>query len=217
MSLIAENIRHYRNELPSNVKLVAVSKFKPVEDLMEAYNAGQRVFGENRPVEFADKVKALPSDIEWHFIGHLQTNKLKFVVPYASLIQSIDSEHLLAAVDRYAGSIGKKVNILLEIHIAQEEAKQGFNDDEVLDLAARISDFKNVELRGIMAMASFVDDMDQVRREFQHAASVAARVAEIASIKNPELSIGMTGDYRIALECGATMVRIGTAIFGARQ
>ncbi|MBP5210531.1 MAG: YggS family pyridoxal phosphate-dependent enzyme [Bacteroidales bacterium] len=217
MMSIAENIRHYKSELPSNVKLVAVSKFKPVEDLTQAYNAGQRVFGENRPQEFAAKVQALPKDIEWHFIGHLQTNKLKFVVPYASLIQSIDSEHLLSAVDRYAGSIGRRVPILLEIHIAQEEAKQGFNDEEVLDIAGRISEFKNVELRGIMAMASFTDNQAQIRSEFEHAAAIASRVAQIASIDNPELSIGMTGDYKIAIECGATMVRIGTAIFGARS
>lgn len=213
---IAEKIAYYRNELPSNVKLVAVSKFKPACDIEEAYAVGQRAFGENRPLEFAQKVKTLPKDIEWHFIGHLQTNKIKYVVPYASLIQSIDSEHLLSAVNDYAAKIGRVVPVLLELHIAKEEAKQGFSDEEMIDVVKRIDNFRNVELRGVMAMASFVDDPVQIEEEFKHAAKVAEQVALSAHIVNPQLSIGMTGDYKIAVKCGATMVRIGTAIFGAR-
>lgn len=213
---ISENIQFYKNELPSKVKLVAVSKFKPIEAIQEAYSIGQRAFGENRPIEFAEKVAALPNDIEWHFIGHLQTNKLKYVVPYASLIHSIDSEKLLAAVDKYAAAIGRVVPILLELHVAQEEAKQGFTEEEILEVATSINNYPNVKLRGIMAMASFVDNQEQIKSEFTTAANVLEKVVNITGIENPELSIGMTGDYKIAISCGATIVRIGTAIFGSR-
>lgn len=216
MGVIGDQIAYFRNSLPAGVKLVAVSKFKPVEALMEAYEAGQRVFGENRPLEFQDKARQLPDDIEWHFIGHLQTNKVKNVVPYAALIQSIDSEHLLKAVNDQAAKIGKVQDILLEVFVASEETKHGLSREEATGLAARIADFPNVRLRGVMAMATFTDDRDQVRREFQTAASICSEIAAIAGIEKPEISMGMTGDYEIAIECGSTMVRIGTAIFGAR-
>ena len=216
MGVVGEQIAFFRNCLPAGVKLVAVSKFKPVEAVMEAYEAGQRVFGESRPLEFQDKARQLPDDIEWHFIGHLQTNKVKNVVPYAALIQSIDSEHLLKAVNDQAAKISKVQDILLEVFVATEMTKQGFSGDEAVDLAARMSDYHNVRLRGVMAMATFTDDMDQVRREFTNAAAIAAKVAVAAGIEKPEISMGMTGDYQIAIDCGSTMVRIGTAIFGAR-
>lgn len=216
MGVVGEQIAFFRNSLPAGVKLVAVSKFKPVEAIMEAYEAGQRVFGENRPLEFQEKARQLPDDIEWHFIGHLQTNKVKNVVPYAALIQSIDSEHLLKAVNDQAAKNGKVQDILLEVFVASEETKHGLSGDEAVDLAARMSDYPNVRLRGVMAMATFTDDMDQVRREFSNAAAIAAEVAAVAGIEKPEISMGMTGDYETAIDCGSTMVRIGTAIFGAR-
>jgi len=216
MSLVGEKINYFRNRLPAGVKLVAVSKFKPVEAVKEAYDAGQRIFAESRPLEFEDKVRRLPGDIEWHFIGHLQTNKVKNVVPYALLIQSIDSEHLLKAVNDYAAKIGKVQDILLEVFVASETTKQGLSREEALDIAGRISEYPNVRLRGIMAMASFTDDMEQVRREFKNAAAIGDEVASAAGISAPELSMGMTSDYGVAVECGSTMVRIGTAIFGER-
>ena len=216
MSVIAERIAYFRNRLPEGVRLAAVSKFKPAEAIMEAYVAGQRLFAENRPLEFEDKARRLPSDIEWHFIGHLQTNKVKNVVPYAALIQSIDSEHLLKAVNDYAARIGKVQDILLEVFVASETTKQGLSEEEAVDLAERIRQYQNVRLRGVMAMATFTDDMDQVRSEFSKAASIAAMVAAAAGIENLEISMGMTSDYEVAVQCGSTMVRIGTAIFGAR-
>ena len=216
MGVIGDQIAYFKNQLPAGVKLVAVSKFKPVEAIMEAYEAGQRVFGENRPLEFQNKARQLPADIEWHFIGHLQTNKVKNVVPYAALIHSIDSEHLLKAVNDQAAKMGKVQDILLEVFVATEMTKHGLLREEAVDLAARIADYPAVRLRGVMAMATFTDDMDQVRREFENAASICAEVAATASIENPELSMGMTDDYPLAVACGSTMVRIGTAIFGAR-
>ena len=216
MGVIAEKIVYFRNRLPEGVRLAAVSKFKPAEAIMEAYEAGQRLFAENRPLEFEDKARKLPADIEWHFIGHLQTNKVKNVVPYAALIQSIDSEHLLKAVNDYAARIGKVQDILLEVFVASETTKQGLSEEEAVDLASRIGEYPNVRLRGVMAMATFTDDMDQVRREFSKAAAIAAKVAAAAGIEKPEISMGMTSDYEVAIECGSTIVRIGTAIFGAR-
>ena len=216
MGVIAEKIVYFRNRLPEGVRLAAVSKFKPAEAIMEAYEAGQRLFAENRPLEFEDKARKLPADIEWHFIGHLQTNKVKNVVPYAALIQSIDSEHLLKAVNDYAARIGKVQDILLEVFVASETTKQGLSEEEAVDLAKRIGEYPNVRLRGVMAMATFTDDMDQVRREFSKAAAIAAKVAAAAGSEKPEISMGMTSDYEVAIECGSTIVRIGTAIFGAR-
>jgi hypothetical protein len=217
MGVIGDQIAYFKNQLPAGVKLVAVSKFKPAEAIMEAYEAGQRVFGENRPLEFQDKARQLPADIEWHFIGHLQTNKVKNVVPYAALIHSIDSEHLLKAVNDQAAKIGKVQDVLLEVFVATEMTKHGLSRDEAVDLAARIADYPAVRLRGVMAMATFTDDMAQVRREFENAASICAEVAATANIEKPELSMGMTDDYPVAVACGSTMVRIGTAIFGARN
>lgn len=216
MGVIADRIAYFKGQLPAGVKLVAVSKFKPVEAIEEAYGAGQRVFAESRPLEFEDKARRLPADIEWHFIGHLQTNKVKNVVPYASLIQSIDSEHLLKAVDAQAARAGKVQDILLEVFVATEMTKQGFSGEEAAAVASRMADYPNVRLRGVMAMATFTDDMDQVRREFNNAAAICEKVSAAAGISAPELSMGMTADYPVAIDCGSTMVRIGTAIFGER-
>lgn len=223
---IAENILQINKELPPSTKLVAVSKFKPAEAVQEAYDAGQRIFAESRPQELKMKVELLPKDIEWHFIGHLQTNKIKMVVPYATLIHSIDSERLLVEVGEYARKNGYRLGVLLELHIAQEESKQGFSAEEILDLLDRISankelqdKFSNITFRGLMAMASFVDDEVQIRGEFSKLLALNEKIRKkgYPFLENfSELSFGMSGDYHIAAEMGSTMVRIGTSIFGSR-
>lgn len=223
---IKENILKINKELPPSTKLVAVSKFKPVEAIKEAYDAGQRVFAESRPQELKLKAEELPKDIEWHFIGHLQTNKIKMVVPYATLIHSIDSERLLLEVGEYARKNGYTIGVLLELHIAQEETKQGFSAEEILDLLDRIGadtlmqqKLSQISFRGLMAMASFVDDEAQIRSEFLKLVSLNDEIKKrnYPFLDNfSELSFGMSGDYHIASEMGSTMVRIGTSIFGSR-
>jgi len=217
--MIRENIQTIKKGLPSDVKLVAVSKFHPVEELQEAYDAGQRLFGENRPQELAAKVPQLPADIEWHFIGHLQTNKLKMVLPYAHLVQSVDSAHLLDEINKWGKANNKVINVLLEIHIGAEETKQGFYEEEVLDILFRADKFANICFCGLMGMASHTDDQDMIRADFQRIAAFKEYLddlfPELESFK--ELSIGMSDDYQIAVETGSTMVRVGTAIFGPRQ
>ncbi|MBR5100597.1 MAG: YggS family pyridoxal phosphate-dependent enzyme [Bacteroidales bacterium] len=213
---IASAIQQLKNELPSTVKLVAVSKFKPVSDILEAYAAGQRAFGENRPQELAAKVPVLPADIEWHFIGHLQTNKVKLVVPCAHLIHSVDSERLLAEIEKVACNLNRTVDILLEVHIAEEATKQGLAPDEAEALIGRMTDFPHVRVRGLMGMATFTDDTAQVRREFRTLKTLFDRL----SARTPgfdQLSMGMSEDWPIAVEEGTTLVRIGTFIFGKRN
>lgn len=214
MSITAA-IRQLRNALPPTVQLVAVSKFKPVSDILEAYQAGQRAFGENRPQELAAKAAELPADIQWHFIGHLQTNKVKLVVPHATLIHSVDSERLLAEIDKVARGLGKTVDILLEIHIAEEETKQGLSPDEAVALAGRMAEFPNVRLRGVMGMATFTDDQAQVRREFHALKTLAQQLSGIPGCD--QISMGMSQDWPLAVEEGTTIVRIGTFIFGKRN
>ena len=213
---IAAAIRQLKQELPSTVQLVAVSKFKPVEDILEAYHAGQRDFGENRPQEMAAKAQQLPADIRWHFIGHLQTNKVKLVVPIATLIHSVDSERLLAEIDKCARGLGRTVDCLLEIHIAEETTKQGLTADEALALARRIGDFPGVRLRGVMGMATFTDDQAQVQREFRTLKEVSRQLQAFLPDCS-QVSMGMSEDWRIAIEEGTTLVRIGTTIFGKRN
>lgn len=207
---VAENLLALLPQIPPSVALVAVSKFKPVEDILAAYSVGQRRFGENRPLEMEAKAKVLPADIEWHFIGHLQTNKVKNVVPYAALIESVDSEHLLSAIDRAAAAAGRVVDCLLEVHVAAEESKTGFSPDEAVEVAARAADYPNVRIRGIMAMATNTDDEARIRADFRAAHDVLLRTGL------SELSMGMSGDWRIAIEEGTTIIRIGSSIFGAR-
>ncbi len=220
--MIEQEIKILHNELPPAVKLVAVSKFHPAEAIEAAYTAGQRVFAESRPQELAAKAVALPNDIEWHFIGHLQTNKLKMVVPYASLIHSVDSRRLLLEINKYAVGKGLRVNCLLEMFIAQEESKQGFSKDELLDLVSELAEnpLDGVEICGLMGMASFTEDEAKIRSEFLTLSQTFNEIKERFSNAFPkftELSIGMSNDYKIAIECGSTMVRIGTRIFGHRQ
>ena len=216
--MIAENLQAIRNELPATVKLLAVSKFQPLERLLEAYQCGQRLFGENRPQELAAKAVQLPQDIEWHFIGHLQTNKLKMVLPYAALVESVDSQHLLEAVDDWGEAHDKVISVLLELHIGAEETKQGFYEEEVLDILFNADRYRHIRFCGLMGMASHTDDEAMVRADFTRISSYLAYLQdlfpELEDFK--ELSIGMSEDWRIALGCGSTEVRIGSAIFGPR-
>ena len=217
--MIPDNILKIKSELPSAVKLAAVSKFHPAERLMEAYGAGQRIFAESRPQELAAKVPMLPSDVEWHFIGHLQTNKLKLVLPHVALVQSIDSVHLLEAVQKWAAANGQCISVLLEQHISADETKQGFSEGEIMDLLGRRADFPDIRFRGLMGMASLTDDQAVIRSDFARlqAAFHAIRERYPAWEDFTELSIGMSDDWRLAVEYGSTMVRIGTAIFGPRE
>ncbi len=216
---IASKIIEINNELPQDVRLVAVSKYHPAECVMEAYNAGQRLFGENRPQEFAAKCQALPSDIQWHFIGHLQTNKLKFVLPYAYMIQSVDSRHLLESIEKWAAQNSRVINVLLEPHLGAEETKHGMSEDEILSILADASTFPHVRFCGLMGMATNTDDESVIRSDFERISRFKRQInslyPELGNFQ--ELSIGMSEDYRIAIEYGATMVRIGTDIFGPRQ
>ncbi len=217
---IASSIQELKKELPSGVKLVAVSKFHPVEAIEEALAAGQAVFGENRPQEFEKKARALQDrGVEWHFIGHLQTNKLKMVLPYADLVQSVDSEHLLSAIDDWGRKNGKVIHVLLELHVAAEETKQGFFEEEVLDIMFRADSYRNVRFCGLMGMATNTDNEEDVRADFARIKAFFDYLRDLFPEYSEfrELSIGMSGDWRLALDYGATMVRIGTAIFGERK
>ena len=216
--IIESRLQKLNNELPSNVKLVAVSKFQPNHKIISAYNAGQRVFAESRPQELALKVKELPSDIQWHFIGHLQTNKLKLVLPYVSLIHSVDSLRLLNSIQTWARENNMIISVLLEVHIAKEDTKQGFNTDELCDILNKRSVYPNILFNGLMAMASFTNDQSLITSEFEEVSKVFSDLQErFPSISEfQELSIGMSQDYHLAINAGSTMVRIGTYLFGDR-
>ena len=219
------NIEKYdeiRVSLPAGVRLVAVSKFKPAEDIAALYQHGQRVFGENHAQEMKAKHEQLPEDIEWHFIGHLQTNKVKYIAPYVSLIHSIDSLDLLKEVNKQAAKHNRVIPCLLQFHIAEEETKFGFTQEECEEMLQNpvFQDFKNVEIHGVMGMATFTDNHEQVRREFHHLHDIFEILKTKYFSQNSdfkELSMGMTDDYPIAIEEGSTLVRIGSAIFGPRN
>lgn len=215
--MIAENLSDIKQGLPSGVKLVAVSKFHLASAISEAYQAGQRVFGESRPQEFAEKVKSLPGDIEWHFIGHLQTNKLKLVLPYASLVQSMDSVRLLEAVEKWCAANDKRINCLLELHLGAEETKQGLSEEEIRDILSHKDKYPHIVFRGLMGMATNTDDEDIIRKDFAYISNLMTELESVSGDDFNELSIGMSGDYKIAIEYGATMVRLGTIIFGERN
>ena len=214
---IKENIHQIRKELPSGVRLAAVSKFQSNEKIMEAYEAGQRIFAENRPQEFEQKVKSLPEDIQWHFVGHLQSNKIKMVAPYAALIHSVDTEKLLYELEDYAGRNGLHLKVLLEMFIA----KQGFSFKEVEDLLERLREnpLKNVTICGLMGMATLTDDTVEVTREFALLYSFFARMKQrhLQMTEFKELSMGMSLDYKIAILQGSTIIRLGSKIFGPRE
>lgn len=215
---ISENIKKYKDELPENVKLVAISKTKPNEDLMEAYNAGQRILGENKIQEMTDKWEELPKDIEWHMVGHVQRNKVKYMAPFVSLIHAVDSLKLLKEINKRAKQNERTINCLLQIKIADEDSKFGITSEEAREIlnSEAYSKMENVKVIGLMGMATFTDDEDQIRSEFNYLKSVFDKFRdEHPDLK--ELSMGMSGDYQIAVDCGSTMVRIGSSIFGARN
>ena len=219
---IAQNIERITAQLPQGVKLVAVSKFHPIERLQAAYAAGQRIFGENRAQELAAKAPQMPSDVEWHFIGHLQKNKVRMIMPWASTIQSIDSTELLQLVNKEAARIDRHVNVLLQLHVAKEQTKSGFTIEKVLKAASEgaFSNLSNVTITGMMAMATFTSDMEQVASEFEqvHDTFVKLRDNYFAGDERfKEISMGMSDDWPIAVQHGATLVRIGTDIFGPRE
>ena len=221
--MVEDNLKRVYKELPPGVKLVAVSKFHPCEEIMAAYKAGQRRFGENRPQEYASKVVQLPEDIEWHFIGHLQTNKLKLVLPYASLVESIDSRHLLDAVERWGSENDKVIVVLLELHLGAEETKGGFTETEIEDILDSVvrqahHPYPHIRFRGLMGMATNTDDVDVVEADFARIEAFKKHLdAKYALPDFSELSIGMSHDWPLAVLHGATIVRIGTAIFGPRN
>jgi len=221
MQDIAGNITALKKEIPSSVKLVAVSKTMPVSDILVAYHSGQRCFGENRVQEMLNKKDLLPADIEWHLLGHLQTNKVKAVVPFVSMIQSVDSFKLLKNINIEAQKRSMRVNCLLQIHIATEEYKFGFNMSELDEIlqSHEFSNLNNVKICGVMGMATFTDDLIQVREEFRYLADCFKKLKHRYFTQNSdfkEISIGMSGDYDIALSEGSTIVRIGSLIFGVR-
>ena len=256
--MVAQSLNSIRSALPSGVELVAVSKFHPVSRLMEAYDAGQRIFAESRPQELSSKVPLMPADVCWHFIGHLQTNKLKLVLPYVSLVQSVDSLHLLQAISDWGVTNGRVVDVLLELHLGAEETKQGFTESEIMSLLSPagvpaglnevsqvgvfppncdanqpqetnsvagqekngdLRRFDGVRVRGLMGMATNTDDMSVVEKDFERIEALFRRIRseypELTAFD--QLSIGMSGDWPIAVKHGATMVRIGTDIFGPRE
>ena len=218
---VAKNLHAVLRDLPDGVKLVAISKFHPNEYIEVAYNEGQRIFGESQEQELSRKVDTLPKDIEWHFIGHLQTNKVKYIAPYISMIEAVDSLKLLKEINKQAAKHNRVINVLLELHIAEEESKYGFSPDACRQLLeeGEWKNLRNVHIVGLMMMASNVDDQEQIRREMTIAADLfdelkAKYFADDADFK--ERSWGMSHDYKIAVECRSTMVRVGTTIFGPR-
>ena len=219
---INNNILNVRQKVPAGCKLIAVSKTQPAEKIMEAYNAGQRLFGENKVQEILAKQPVLPADIEWHMIGHLQTNKVKYIAPFVYLIHGVDSLKLLKEINKQGIKSGRIINVLLQVHIAQEETKFGFDEKELEDLfsanSRELIELKSLRIQGLMGMASFTDNEKQVRNEFRYLRSLADKYSKlpIANCSLSILSMGMSADYKIAIEEGSNMVRIGSLIFGER-
>lgn len=218
---VAKNLHEVLDTLPNGVKLVAISKFHPKEYIEAAYREGQRIFGESHEQELAGKVQSLPKDIEWHFIGHLQTNKVKYIAPYISMIEAVDTVKLLKEINKQAAKYNRVINVLLELHIAEEESKYGFTPDACREFlkSGEWRELKNVHISGLMMMASNVEDKDQIRKEMTFASNLfdelkATYFSDDSEFK--ERSWGMSHDYPIAVECHSTMVRVGTAIFGPR-
>ena len=215
---IEENLKKVLHSLSDGVELVAVSKTKSVEEILEAYHGGQRIFGENRIQEMVDKWEVLPADIQWHMIGHVQRNKVKYMASFVSLIHGVDSLKLLKEINKQAQRNGRKIKCLLQIHIAEESSKFGFDENEVSDLvnSGEIQNLEHIEVCGLMGMATFTEDMEQVRKEFKGLKRLFDKLR--ASLPGMQvLSMGMSGDYLIAIEEGSNLVRIGSSIFGARN
>lgn len=220
---IANNLAKIKSALPPHVTLVAVSKTKPVTDLMEAYNAGQRIFGENKIQEMTEKWQQMPKDIQWHMIGHVQSNKVKYMIPYVHLIHGVDSLKLLKEINRLAAKWRKKVDCLLQIHIAEEETKFGLDENELEEMLKQVQhdkdQFANIKIVGLMGMATFTDDQTQIKREFLHLKAIFDKHSQMKTdnCHLTTLSMGMSGDYQLAIECGSNMIRIGSSIFGDRS
>ena len=220
--MISEQIKYIQGSLPEGVRLIAVSNFHPNEAILEAYKAGQRLFGENHVQELTAKHESLPSDIKWHFIGHLQTNKVKYIAPFVSLIHGIDTPKLLKVVDKEGAKVGRVIPCLLQIHIATEETKFGFSREECLEMLSSgiISELQHVQICGLMGMATNTNDEAQIREEFHTLHSLFEELKESYFKDAPtfkELSMGMSDDYPIAIEEGSTLIRVGTKIFGERD
>jgi pyridoxal phosphate enzyme (YggS family) len=220
---IEKNLTTIKNSLPPHVQLVAVSKTKPVSVLMEAYKAGQRIFGENKIQEMTEKWEKMPKDIEWHMIGHVQRNKVKYMAPYVSLIHGVDSLKLLKEINRRAAANDRKISCLLQMHIAEEETKFGLDKEELFDLmkSPELTALTNIQISGLMGMATFTNDQKQIEKEFMSLKLLFDQVKEdfkdIPQVQPDILSMGMSGDYKMAIACGSNMVRIGSSIFGARN
>ena len=216
---VENQIKRLHAALPEGVKLLAVSKFHPVEAIKEAYAAGQRAFGESRPQELKQKYELLPHDIEWHMIGHLQTNKVKYIAPFVHLIESLDSERLAEEIERQAAKCNRVIDCLLEIHVTEEESKSGWDYAELLAFVKRggFASLPHIHLRGVMGMATFTDDESVVRADFERLAACKKELAEYFGDEFDTLSMGMSDDYPIAIEYGSTEVRIGSTIFGVRE
>ena len=225
--LIAQNLTEIKSQIPAHVTLVAVSKTKPVADLMEAYNAGQRIFGENKIQEMTDKWEVMPKDIEWHMIGHVQTNKVKYMAPYVSLIHGVDSLKLLQEINKQAAKNNRVIDCLLQMYIAEEESKFGLDEQELEEILNKILDsarndnneFKNIKIVGLMGMATFTENQNQIEKEFKHLKTIFDKYKKLNTehCQLNTLSMGMSGDYKLAISCGSTMVRIGSSIFGSRN
>ena len=221
---IQSNLNSIKESLPEHVTLVAVSKTKPVSDLMQAYEAGQRIFGENKIQEMTEKWEEMPKDIQWHMIGHVQSNKVKFMAPFVSLIHGVDSLKLLQEINKQALKNNRIIDCLLQIHIAEEETKFGLDENELNQLLSsfEFKKMKNIRILGLMGMATFTENQNQIKKEFTHLKSIFDSIKYIDGYGKDALqcvstiSMGMSGDYQLAIECGSTMVRIGSSIFGGR-
>ena len=214
---IQENYHKIKAQIPENVELVAVSKFHPVEKIKEVYDCGQKVFGENKVQELLTKVNELPADIQWHLIGHLQTNKVKYIAPFINTIQSVDSEKLLLEINKEAAKNNRKIKVLLQIKIAEEETKYGLEIAEAKEIFSNYLEhqYPNIEILGLMGMATFTDNKNQVKSEFLVLKSLFDELSTFRKLET--LSMGMSDDFALAIECGSTSVRIGSAIFGVRN
>jgi pyridoxal phosphate enzyme (YggS family) len=215
---IENNLNNIKAVLPANVTLVAVSKTKPVADLMEAYNAGQRIFGENKIQEMTYKWEEMPKDIQWHMIGHVQTNKVKFMAEYISLIHGVDSFKLLKEINKQAAKNNRVINCLLQIYIAEEESKFGLDENELHEIliSEEFKELKNIKIDGLMGMATFTENQNQIEKEFLNLKSIFDKI-NTEQLQLKTLSMGMSGDYKLAISCGSSMVRIGSSIFGNRN
>ncbi|UGS20189.1 YggS family pyridoxal phosphate-dependent enzyme [Flavobacterium cyclinae] len=227
---ISKNLNNIKSQLPAHVTLVAVSKTKPISDLMEAYDAGQRIFGENYVQELVEKQEQMPNDIQWHFIGHLQSRKVKLIAPFVSLIHGVDSLKLLQEINKQAAKNNRVIDCLLQVFIAEEESKFGLDEQELNEILEHVhndkENYKNIRIVGLMGMATFTENQNQIEKEFKHLKTIFDTITSCTDAINrvsPEnidikiLSMGMSGDYQLAISCGSTMVRIGSSIFGTRN